>query len=111
MCEIWPELSEVRLSHVWTGFTGYSFTHMPYVGVRDGVHYAMGYSGSGTVLAPYLGAKAALQAVDDPRGETAYSGTRLTSRWFHRSSPWFLRPADLWYRFVVDPRENRASRN
>ena len=110
MVEVFPELAGTRLSHVWTGDTGYSFNHMPHVGAHEGIHYAMGFSGSGTVLAPYLGAKAALRALGDPAGETAYEYTALTSRWFHRGgTPRFLRPADLWYRHWVDRRENRAA--
>lgn len=108
---IWPDLRDVRLSHVWTGSTGFSFAHLPSVGVHDGIHYAMGFSGSGTVMAPYLGAKAAWAAVGDARGETAYAWTGLRSRWFHWGGrPHFLKAADLWYRHWVDPAESRAAR-
>lgn len=111
MNEIWPGLDGVRLSHVWTGNTGYSFGHMPAVGVHRGLHYAMGFSGSGTVMAPYLGAKAALLALGHSGGETAYARTALGARWFHRGSrPYFLHAADLWCRHWVDRVENRASR-
>lgn len=111
MCEIWPELQEVRLSHVWTGNTGYSFEHMPNVGEDRGLHHAMGFSGSGTVMAPYLGAKAAFRAMNDPRGATAYADTRLTRHWLHPlRRPHFLHAADLWYRGWVDQREARAGR-
>ncbi len=111
MAEIWPALAEVKLSHVWTGNTGYTFQHMPHVGVQDGMHYAMGYSGGGTVLAPWLGRKAALQALGSPEGETAFSVTSLKSRWFHKGgAPHFLQPANLWYHHVVDRLETRASR-
>jgi len=101
----------VRLSHVWTGNTGYSFTHMPNVGEDRGLHHAMGFSGSGTVMAPYLGAKAAYLAVGDPRGETAYSATKLAQNWLHPASkPHFLKAADLWYRSWVDWAETRKGR-
>jgi len=111
MCEVWPEMAQTKVSHVWTGYTGYSFSHVPQVGAYEGIHYALGYSGSGTVMAPYLGAKAALQAVGDPRGETAYSGTRLDPRWFHMGGqPHFLQAANFWYKNYVDGAENRASR-
>ena len=111
MCEVWPSLKETKITHIWTGNTGYSFSHMPAVGERDGVHYAMGYSGSGTVMAPYLGAKAALQAVGDPSAETAFSRTRLDPRWFHTGGkPHFLQAANLWYKNYVDGAENRAAR-
>jgi len=111
MTEIWPALEDTRLSHVWTGNTGYSFTHMPQVGATDGLYYAMGFSGSGTVLAPYLGAKAAWQALGDERGETAYSKTALRPSWLMPGTkPQFLNLADLWYRFRVDPKENWEAR-
>ncbi len=111
MTQIWPQLRDVKLSHVWTGNTGYAFGHMPHVGRRGQVHYSLGYSGGGTVLAPWLGRKAALSALDLAEGETAFSAPELTSRWYHRGGrPTFLDVANLWYRLVVDARENRASR-
>lgn len=103
MLGIWPELGGVRLSHSWRGFTGYSFSHMPHVGHDEGVHYAMGFSGSGTVMAPWLGSKAGYQAVGDARGATAYGATPLSRHWLHPGErPHFLRAANLWYRQVVD---------
>lgn len=111
MCEVWPELRDAKLSHVWTGNTGYSFGHMPSVGEHDGLHYAMGFSGSGTVMAPYLGAKAALRALGHEGGATAYADIHLGTRWFHRGgTPHFLKAADVWYRNWVDRRETRAAR-
>ncbi|WP_375553081.1 NAD(P)/FAD-dependent oxidoreductase [Roseovarius mucosus] len=103
MVGIWPDLAGVKLSHSWQGFTGYSFSHMPHVGHDEGVHYAMGFSGSGTVMAPWLGSKAAYQAIGDARGATAYSATPLSRSWLHPGErPHFLRAANLWYRQVVD---------
>ena len=109
MCEIWPALQDVKLSHVWTGNTGYSFTHTPHVGERDGVHFAMGYSGSGVAMAPYLGMKAGLRAIGDARGETAFSRTPFRTMPFHLGRPWFLGPVDLWYRFAVDTSQNASA--
>lgn len=109
--EVWPELSDVKVTHSWSGNTGYSFNHMPQVGVNAGMHYAMGYSGSGVAVAPYLGAKAAYMALGDSRGVTAYQNSVLNDRWFHwGGTPWFLKSADLWYQHVVDHRQNAQSR-
>ncbi len=111
LLEVWPDLADAQLSHVWTGYTGYSFNHMPHVGSDRGLHYALGYSGSGTVMAPYLGAKAAWRALGDPRGDTAYARTTLRPSPLHPfSKPYFLALADLWYRTVVDTRESRRGR-
>ena len=109
MAQVWPELADVALSHVWTGNTGYSFGHMPHVGAHRGLHYALGFSGSGTVMAPYLGAKAGLQAAGTHGGDTAYSRTSLPFSWLNPTGrPWFLYAADLWYRYWVDSAEMRA---
>jgi len=113
MCEVWPELSSVKLTHSWSGNTGYSFSHMPQVGTHDGMQFSMGYSGSGVALAPYLGAKAAYLALGDKRGDTAYQQSQIESRWFHRSHvPHFLKPANFWYKNAIDQLENiTASRD
>jgi glycine/D-amino acid oxidase-like deaminating enzyme len=111
MCEVWPELQGAKVSHAWWGNTGYSFTHMPHVGEDRGLHYAMGFSGSGTVMAPYLGARAAYRALGDARGKTAYAATTLRRSWMHPAAkPYFLYPADMWYRSVVDRVENLRAR-
>ncbi|MFQ5623879.1 MAG: NAD(P)/FAD-dependent oxidoreductase [Paracoccaceae bacterium] len=111
MCEIWPRLGDTPFTHVWMGNTGYSFTHTPHVGSVDGVHHAMGFSGSGTVMAPYLGMKAAYQALGDERGATAYSATCFrTSVLYPGGSPHFLKAADLWYRTYVDFKQSRRAR-
>ncbi|MEM8776367.1 MAG: FAD-binding oxidoreductase [Pseudomonadota bacterium] len=110
MSEIWPSLADANISHAWTGNTGFSFSQMPHVGERDGICYAMGYSGSGTVMAPYLGAKAGYLAVGDPRAKTAYAETHFSRHVLHfMDRPHFLKAADLWYRRWVDRRENRSA--
>ncbi len=110
MCSVWPEMQDIKLTHVWSGNTGFSFAQMPHVGVQQGIHYAMGYSGSGVALAAYLGSKAALRCLGDPEGKTAYANTTLSSRWYYRGGkPWFLSPADLWFRHYTDRKENRQA--
>jgi len=103
MLSIWPELAGVKITHSWRGYTGFTFEQTPHVGQHNGMHFAVGYSGSGVALAPYLGMKAAYQTLGDKRGETAYSLTTPTTRLFHQGGyPAFLIPAELWYRQVVD---------
>ncbi len=112
MVEVWPELEGTKLTHAWTGNTGFSFAQMPHVGEQDGVCFAMGYSGSGTVMAPYLGAKAGYLAVGDARAETAYRYTRFSRNLLHPfEKPHFLKAADVWYRQWVDRWENWQARS
>ena len=111
MVQVWPELADVAVTHSWSGNTGFAFGHAPHVGVENGIHFAMGYCGGGVVLAPYLGMKAAYQALDDPRGETFYTQTALQGSWLHPTqTPHFLQAANMWYRAWVDRRENYIAR-
>jgi len=111
MLEVWPSLHDVEITHSWSGNTGYSFSHMPQVANCAGIYYVGGFSGSGTVLAPYLGMKCAYQAIGDSRGHTAYSKTTLKRSWLHPTQkPYFLLAANQWYRQVVDRRETGQAR-
>lgn len=98
LTQVFPELKNIGLTHSWHGSTGFSFNYLPNVGQIDGLWHAMGYSGSGNAMAPYLGHKAALQMLGDPEGETAFSKTGLPTRWWHRGKPWFLPFADATFR-------------
>ncbi len=105
MSEIFPQLKSAKISHSWTGQTGFTFSFMPHIGQFDGVWHALGYSGSGNAMAPYLGHKAALQMLGDPAGETAFTETKLETRSWYRGTPWFLPFAHRLYRWT-DFREN-----
>ena len=71
----------------------------------DKSDYAMGYSGSGNSMAPYLGHKAALQILGNPEGETVFTRSGFPTHWWHRGPPWFLPFADLLFR-VKDATSN-----
>lgn len=102
---IFPELGDVAFTHSWRGRTGFTFCSLPHVGRLNGIWHAMGYSGNGNAMAPYLGHKAALQIIGDPDGETAYSKTEFPLRWWHPGWSWFLPFADVTFR-VRDIWEN-----
>ncbi|MDP6493283.1 MAG: FAD-binding oxidoreductase [Acidimicrobiales bacterium] len=97
--QIFPQLEDVTLTHSWRGRTGFSFDYLPNVGQLDGVWHAMGYSGSGNTMAPWLGHKAALLIAGDPEGETAFTHTDLPTRFWHQGPPWFMPFADVGFRF------------
>jgi len=98
LTQVFPQLSGTDLSHSWRGRTGFSFNYLPHVGQIDGLWHAMGYSGNGNTMAPWLGHKAALQILGDSDGETAFSHTVLPTRWWHRGPAWFMPFADLTFR-------------
>jgi glycine/D-amino acid oxidase-like deaminating enzyme len=77
---------------------------LPHLGRHEGRWYALGYSGSGVAMAPYLGHKVALRLLGDAGGETPFEQTAFPSVPFFSGQSWFLAPLELWYR-VKDWRE------
>ena len=98
MSGIHPELADVKISHSWMGFVAYTFDKLPHLGVRDGMHYAMGYCGSGVAMGSYLGHKAGLKVLGDADGATAFDDLPLQTRPFYGGKPWFLAGAVAYYR-------------
>jgi len=63
----------VPATHGWTGRIGYTFDEFPHLGRSpDGVHYAMGYCGTGVSRATHFGRKIALQMLGRPEGRSAF---------------------------------------
>lgn len=98
IAQVFPDLEEIGLTHLWRGKTGFTFSLLPHVGQVDGVWQAMGYSGSGNAMAPWLGHKAGLLIAGDPDGATAFQKTPFPTRFWYRGAPWFLPFADLVFR-------------
>ncbi|MEM7668299.1 MAG: FAD-binding oxidoreductase [Pseudomonadota bacterium] len=99
LVRIFPELAATRMSHAWMGFVGYTFDSMPHLGVRDGVHYSMGYCGSGISLSSYLGRKIGLQVLGDARGDSPLGRIPFETRSYYWGKPWFLGPSIGYYRW------------
>ncbi len=100
MLRIFPQLGDVGISHAWMGFVGYTFDTLPHLGVANGIHYAMGYCGSGICLASYLGHRLGQQLVGDPAGRTAFDGIEFQTRPLYRGRPWFLAAAVRYYQLL-----------
>lgn len=94
-----PELESARITHSWMGFVGYTFDEMPHIGKHDGIHYSMGYCGSGISLASYFGMKTGLKVAGSPAGETALDKLVFPGRFYYRGNPWFLAPSIFYYQW------------
>lgn len=110
MCRIFPELEGVGLSHAWSGTVAYSFDELAHTGVHDGVHYAMGYCGSGVSMAPYLGMRAGQKVLGLREGVTAFDGLPFPTRPLYQGKPWFLPAAVAWYRWKDQRQFRKAMR-
>lgn len=99
LVRLFPELSEVRISHSWMGYVGYTFDTLAHTGVRDGLHYAMGYCGSGVGMASYLGMRIGQRVLGLAEGETGLDPLRFQTRPLYTGNPWFLAPSVAYYRW------------
>ncbi|MSP89821.1 MAG: FAD-binding oxidoreductase [Alphaproteobacteria bacterium] len=104
LVRLFPELADVHISHSWSGFVAYTFDELAHVGRHDGVHYAMGYCGSGVGMAGYLGMRLGQQVLGKPKGATGLDGLSFQTRPFYTGNPWFLAPSVMYYRW----RDERA---
>jgi len=98
MTQLFPELKDAKISHSWMGFVAYTFDKLPHIGARDGLHYTMGYCGSGVPMATYLGHKVALRVLGSPEGATAFDDLPFQTRPLYYGNPWFLAGALMYYR-------------
>ena len=98
LTQIFPQLENTMVSHSWMGFVGYTFDHMPHTGDKEGVHYAMGYCGSGVSLSSYFGTKLGQRLAGLPKGNTVLTELTFQTRPFYTGNPWFLAPSILYYR-------------
>ena len=97
MTRIFPELRDVELTHSWFGYIAYTFDRLPHVGEHDGMHYAMGYCGSGVVMSTWLGHKAALRLLGQAEGKSAFAELEHPTSRFYHGRPWFLPMVQAWY--------------
>ena len=108
MCRIFPDLEGAAISHSWNGTVAYTFDELAHAGVQDGIHYAMGYCGSGVSMAGYLGMRTGQKVLGLAEGRTAFDDLPKPTRPFYTGKPWFLPAAVGYYRWV-DARQCRTA--
>ena len=98
MADIFPDLRSIRVSHAWMGYVAYTFDELPHIGETDGLHYAMGYCGSGVGMASYLGMRLGQRVLGDGQGRTGLDDLTFPTRPLYTGQPWFLPATIAWYR-------------
>ncbi len=96
---LFPEIAEFRVSHAWSGQVAYSFDELMHTGTHDGVHYSLGYCGSGVSMASYMGMRLGQKVLQLPEGCTAMDDLPFPTRPLYYGKPWFLPPLVAWYRW------------
>jgi glycine/D-amino acid oxidase-like deaminating enzyme len=98
LADMAPVLRDVKLTHCWTGKTGFTFDMLPHTGSHDGVEYAMGWCGAGVPMGTYLGHKTALRVLKDPEARTVFDGRPFPTKPFYTGNPWMMPLVVAWYR-------------
>ncbi len=97
---VFPGLGDIAVTHAWDGQIGYTHDALPHLGrMADGIHYAVGYCGTGVSRATYFGHKIALQIVGDPDGRTAFDDLAFPAFPFHPIAKRAVPLVAAWYRF------------
>jgi glycine/D-amino acid oxidase-like deaminating enzyme len=99
LLNLFPELKDVRLSHSWFGNVAMNRDMVPRIFEKDGILYATGFCGSGTVWAPWVGTRAAyklLGRTDEAR--TAFDFRPPAFVPLYNGNPWFMPAVILNYR-------------
>ncbi|HET7096966.1 MAG TPA: FAD-binding oxidoreductase [Casimicrobiaceae bacterium] len=97
---IFPALHGARVSHSWMGFTGFTFDELPHLGNQDGIYFAMGYCGTGTAMATYLGHLIARRILGVEQDPIALEDLEFKTKSFYRGNPWFLSTVIAGYRLL-----------
>ena len=111
MCRIFPELESYKFTHSWTGTVAFSFDKLMHIGQHEGIHYAMGYCGSGIAMASYLGMRLGQQSLGEKIGSTAFDNLKFQTRPLYTGQPWFLPTMVRWYRWCDQREIQLATKN
>jgi glycine/D-amino acid oxidase-like deaminating enzyme len=94
-----PDVRDVPITHAWDGMIGYTYDEMPHLGrTSAGMHYAIGYCGTGVSRATYFGHKIALQVIGDASGRTAFDELDFPSYPAHPIAKQAVPMVETWYR-------------
>ena len=88
------------VTHAWDGKIGYTCDEVPHLGrAASGVHYALGYCGTGVSRATYFGHKIALQLLGDSDGRTAFDDLSFPAFPVQPVAKHAVPIVETWYRF------------
>ncbi len=99
LVSLFPELESIRISHSWMGFVAYTFDTLAHAGKHDGLHYAMGYCGSGVSMASYFGMRIGQQILGVEANKLGMDSITFPTRPLYTGNPWFLAPTVAYYRW------------
>ena len=97
MEDMFPELRGVGIDYCWGGLVDMTQDRLPHAGERDGLYYAMGYSGHGTQMSVHMGERMAA-VMGGNAGANPWQGREWPAIPGHFGPPWFLPAVGFYYR-------------
>lgn len=98
MLELFPELKGTRIDYCWGGLVDMTADRLPRAGERDGLFYALGYSGHGTQMSVHMGQVMARIMAGDAAANP-FAGLDWPAVPGHFGPPWFLPFVGAYYRY------------
>jgi glycine/D-amino acid oxidase-like deaminating enzyme len=99
MVATFPYLSTVRIDYCWGGLVDMTRDRLPRAGERNGVYYAMGYSGHGTQMSTHMGTVMA-DIIDGGPDRNPWKDFDWPAIPGHFGKPWFLPAVGAYYRLM-----------
>ena len=99
---VFPQLTDVKLSHGWWGYVAYLRGGAPNLGESQpetlpGVYHALGCNGSGVVMMSWLGYRMGLLVSGQANSQSAFSRGGMAPFPLYRKKPWFLPVVGAYY--------------
>jgi glycine/D-amino acid oxidase-like deaminating enzyme len=98
MTDRFPQLKGIRITHAWTGNVAFALDELPHMGLRKGLHFALGCNGSGIAMMSYLGRETARKVLGKPNRRIAFDRDEFPSHPLYNGNPWFLPLLGAWFR-------------
>ncbi|MGH3184439.1 MAG: NAD(P)/FAD-dependent oxidoreductase [Streptosporangiaceae bacterium] len=99
MTDRFPQLRGAKVTHAWTGNVAFTLDGLPHMGLRDGMHYALGCNGSGVAMMTYLGWQTARSITGAANERSAFDTEEFPDHRLYSGNPWLLPAIGSWYRF------------
>lgn len=93
---MFPSLRGVKIDYCWGGLVDMTQDRLPHAGERDGLFYAMGYSGHGAQMSVHMG-QCMAQVLAGDAAANPWRDRSWSAIPGHVGPPWFLPAVGLYY--------------
>lgn len=97
MTQAFPQLADAAIDCCWGGLVDMTQDRLPHAGERDGVYYAMGFSGHGTQMSVHMGQIMSRVMAGDA-GANPWRDRDWPAIPGHVGPPWFLPAVGLYFK-------------